>query len=227
MKYKRRFVVQSLSESFGSQGLTLIECLVAIAVIGVTSAMIAPVMVFSMATRIQSQRAEQALHVAQGEVENVRLMLERGGNFSSALRAYPITSAASVAGTAAPLSFSTTLNSTTTNVAKTLNIDSDVEDEFAVQVFRSAGSTPTGSFVPVAFELGVRVYDIRAIQENSGSLQTDPVALSFTAGEGDRGVRPLAVIYTDFLKGDQEDALCEYWKYIDSTASVAGINDCT
>lgn len=223
---QRNPLIPLLSKDSDDSGLTLIECLVAIAVIGVTTAVIAPVMVFSVATRVQSQRAEQALQIAQGEVEKVRLLVERGGDFSADLASYPITTAASVSGTAAPLTVAATLDSTSSQVAKAINIDDDIDSEFAVQVFRSVGSTPSASPVPIAFELGVRVYDIRAIQENSGSLQTDAAALAFTSGEGQRGTRPLAVIYTDFLKGDQTNSLCEYWKYIDSTASTTGLNDC-
>ena len=111
------------NKAVNNSGLTLIECLVAIAVIGLTAAVMAPVMVFSMATRVQSQRAEQALQIAQGEIDQIRLMAERGGDFSSALAAYPITSSASVAITNPPTAAPTYgLNSTTTNTAKKVDI---------------------------------------------------------------------------------------------------------
>lgn len=196
----------------------------AIAVVGVTTAVIAPVMVFAIATRVQSQKAEQALQVAQGEVESIRLLVERGGDYSSELADYPITSAASVSGTGAPTSAAANLDSTTTNVAKFVNIDDDADNEFAVQVFRTAGLSVSG--VPTAFELGVRVYDNDAITNNSGSLQTDAASLNFTTGEGERGTRPLAVIYADIFQGDQDNSLCQYRQYIDSTASTTGI-DCS
>lgn len=205
-------------------GLTLIECLVAIALMGVTAAIIAPVMIFSVATRVQSQRAEQALQVAQGEVEKIRLMVSRGGDYSSDLSTYPITTASSIVDTSAPTSVADSLDSTTANVAMNINIDDDLESEFAVQVFRSAGVQPPGSTVPIAFEIGVRVYENRAVQNNSGNLTTDAASLSFTSGEGNRSSRPLAVIYTDVFQGDRGDALCEYRKYLDSTASTTGIN---
>jgi len=188
-------------------------------------------MVFSVATRVQSQKAEQAIQVAQGEVEKIRLLAERGGDYSTELASYPITSTASVASTLTPTSASTSLDSTTTNVAKLVNVDADADSEFAVQVFRTAGVQPAGSPVPIAFELGVRVYDSRAVRENSSSLSTEAAGLSFTSGEGERGTRPLAVIYTDIFQGDRDGALCEYWKYVStpsgSTASTAGIEDCT
>ncbi len=205
-----------------NEGLTLIECLVAISVIGLTAAVMAPVMVFSVATRLQSQRAEQAIQLAQGEVDKIRLMAERGGNFSGALASYPITTAASVAATGAPISTSISLSST--DFAKPVNLG-NTNNKFAVQVFRSVGSTPAGSPVPIAFDIGVRVYDFNAIQNHSGSLRTDPAALSFTSGEGQRSLRPLAVIYTDIFQGDREGALCAYRQYKGSPASNAGL-DC-
>ncbi|MFK8183911.1 MAG: hypothetical protein AB8B99_11100 [Phormidesmis sp.] len=196
----------------------------AIAVIGVTTAVIAPVMVFSIATRIQNQQTEQALQVAQGEVEKIRLLVERGGDYSSDLAIYPVTSAASVAGTGAPTSAAANLSSSSTNVAKFVNIDNDADNEFAVQVFRTAGTSLSG--IPIAFELGVRVYDSDAVTGNASNLQTDAASLSFTSGEGERSTRPLAVIYADIFKGDQDNALCQYRQYIDSAASTTGI-DCS
>lgn len=228
MSRQKQKLVKYFARAANDSGLTLLECLVAIAVIGITTAVMAPVMVFSMATRVQSQKAEQALQIAQGEVEKVRLLIERGGNYSVPLASYPITSTASVAGTLAPTSAAAAFSSTTTNVAKLVNIDSDAANEFAVQVFRSTGSTPTTSPVPIAFELGVRVYDIRAFQATNPSLVTSTAALSFTSGEGQRGTRPLAVIYTNFLKGDKDSSLCNYWRYVRSTPAISttGIADC-
>lgn len=211
-----------------NSGLTLIECLVAIAVIGLTAAVMAPVMVFSMATRIQSQRAEQALQIAQGEVDQIRLMAERGGNFSSALASYPITTAASVAATGAPTTAPAySLNSTSTNIAKKVDIGNGTTNRFAVQVFRSAGSTPTGSVVPITFDIGVRVYDLNAVQNygSTNTLRTDAAALNFTSGEGQRSTRPLAIIYTTIFQGDRDGALCTYRQYLGNAASTTGL-DC-
>ena len=223
MSRQRKFSMR-LPNTAGDDGLTLIECLVAIAVIGLTAAVIAPVMVFSVATRLQSQRAEQAIQLAQGEVDKIRLLAERGGDFSSALASYPITTAASVAATGAPTSAPNySLNSTTTNVAKQVNLGNS-NNKFAVQVFRSAGSTPTGSPVPIAFDIGVRVYDYNAIQRYSGSLRTDLAALRFTSGEGQRSTRPLAVIYTGIFQGDRDGALCAYRQYLSTTISTTGLN---
>ena len=237
MSSGRKFTIKSLFSTGSNSGLTLIECLVAIALMGLTSAVIAPVMVFSVATRVQSQRAEQALQIAQGEVENVRLMMERGNDISTVLSNYPnpianpTSTTTTIAATAGPTSYNTGSNkyefTSDFQTAKPVNIDDDAEDEFAVQMFRTVG---IGS-PPVAFEIGVRVYDIRAFADTSGSaLSTAPASLSLTSGEGERGSQPLAVIYTDIFKGDRDDALCKYREHLNSTAttsvSMDGIN-CT
>ncbi|MEM9817765.1 MAG: prepilin-type N-terminal cleavage/methylation domain-containing protein, partial [Cyanobacteria bacterium P01_D01_bin.6] len=64
-------------------GLTLIECVMAIVVVGLMGAAIAPMMVASVATRVQSQKAEQALELAQGEIDRVRIQFEQNNLDSS------------------------------------------------------------------------------------------------------------------------------------------------
>ncbi len=208
-----------------NNGLTLIECLVAIAVIGLTAAVMGPVMVFSMATRIQSQRAEQAIQIAQAEVDTIRLMVERGGDFRSALAAYPSTTAASVTAVGAPTTIAASYGPTP-DTAKQVAIGSSTgSNKFAVQVFRTVGSTTVGSSVPVTFDIGVRVYDFNAVKNNSSSLRTDAAALRFTSGEGQRSTRPIAVIYTSIFQGDRDGSLCAYKQYLGNAASTTGL-DC-
>ena len=134
------FLKNAVKTKDSTSGLTLIECLVAIALMGLTTAIIAPVMVFSVATRVQNQRAEQALKVAQSEVEKIRLLTERGGDFSTALGVYPtpLATTGSLIATAGPTTTAASFG-TSFQIAKEINIDDDAEAEFAVQVFRSEG----------------------------------------------------------------------------------------
>ena len=64
------------------QGLTLIECLVAIIVITITVVAITPPIMLATASRVQSRRAAQANQVAQGEVDRIRLLVERSDQLS-------------------------------------------------------------------------------------------------------------------------------------------------
>ncbi len=214
-----------------SSGLTLLECLVAIAMIGVSSATIAPVMLFSVATRVQSQKAEQALQLARLEIDTIRVEIERGNNIF-ALN-YPQTTETEndIAETDAPENVSSVLTANLSD-ARSVDIDDDSDNDFAVQVFRTEGiSDPSGA--PIAFRVGVRVYDVDAVINNpSSALLKDQASLAFTSGEGQRGLRPLAILYTDIVSGDRDLSLCSYREYTNSFSSTpeADINsniDCS
>ena len=211
-------------------GLTLIECLVAIAVIAITTASIGPMMVFSVATRVQNQKVEQALQLAQAEIDKVRLTVEQGGDYGQRLRnlsLYPDTSSPPIsvaANVPAPNAFVGSTTSTTPSVAirqaRRVDIDGDGAPDFAIQLFRTTGrevAPLTGSIsTPVVFQIGVRVYDARAESRLPG-LERDEAGLAFTSGEGERGRRPLAVLYSQIAQGDRNGSLCEYWRFAGST----------
>jgi len=59
------------------QGLTLIEGLIAIVIIAITMVSITPPIFWAVASRVQTQRAEQALKLAQGEIDRVRVLADR------------------------------------------------------------------------------------------------------------------------------------------------------
>ena len=236
------------------RGLTLIECLVAISVIAATSATIAPVIVLSVATRVQNQKAEQALQLAQSEIDRVRLLVERNSVYTGAdlKLAEDTTNAPLPTATATGTSTGTAITtvpkptllasesawsaSTYTpaiNKAREIDSDGDGSPDFVIQSFRggaaevpvtvpptTAGGTATASTMPVAFDMGVRVYDYNAITKGTGSipsglvLETEPAGLAFTSGEGQRGRRPLAVVYTQITNSDNAGSLCIYMEYL-------------
>lgn len=206
-------------------GLTLIECLVAIAVIAITTASIGPMMVFSVATRVQNQKVEQALQLAQAEIDKVRLTVEQGGDYGQRLRNLSLYAAPSTISVAANVSAPTTFLASTASVssitqARKVDIDGDGAPDFAIQLFRTTGrevAPVTGSVsTPVVFQVGVRVYDARAESRLPG-LERDEAGLAFTSGEGERGRRPLAVLYSQIAQGDRNGALCEYFRFAGST----------
>lgn len=221
-------LVSLKAKSRNNKGLTLIECLVAIVVIGTTTAAIGPMMIFSVATRVQNQKTEQALQLAQGEIDKVRLAVEQGGDYGNKLERLNLvrstSSFASKAATAAsvlpPNAFITlptpTAFVTNERQARLVDIDGDGTNDFAIQLFRTPGQEVPSQTIgvttdtPVAFNLGVRVYDARA---NQATLTATPGSLTFTSGEGQRGQRPLAVIYSHMAQGDRDASLCQYWRY--------------
>ena len=212
-----------LSATRTSAGLTLIECLVAIVMVGLIGSAIAPALLISVATRVQSQKAEQALELAQSEIDKVRQIMERGEYKDE--------------------------NGTSTLPAKALDADNDVAkvdppdqgepldpgdydyypealqtkevelngERFAVQVYRTPGK-PVDDGVPVTFNLGVRVYDYDAVV-NSDSLQTKPAALSMVSSQGQRTDSPLVALYTTVTASDGA-TLCSYIQHLDTDAQV-------
>ncbi|MEM8502771.1 MAG: prepilin-type N-terminal cleavage/methylation domain-containing protein [Cyanobacteria bacterium P01_D01_bin.1] len=231
-------------------GLTLIECLVAIAVIALTSATIAPVMVLSVATRVQNQKSEQALQIAQGEVDRIRLLIERNPTYSSADLALAESASAPLSSTPSttPGTAITTVGKPTALsaesvwtasgytpsavTAREIDVNGDSNPDFVLQSFRGGAVevavTPTVT-MPVAFDMGVRVYDYAAVTDDAGDiisdLDTDAATLGFTSGEGQRGRKPLAVLYTQIINSDNPQSLCRYMDYL--RASAPGTMDCS
>ena len=198
------------------QGLTLIECLVAIVMVALVSSAIAPALVLSVATRVHSQKAEQALALAQSEIDSVRVLVERGGYTAAALP--PLAAGLDDKDVETALGPDLTVtNSTSFARAFPRDIDGDGAPDFLMQRFRAKGQM-VGS-VPVAFAMGVRVYDRDA--SAAGNLPSTPASLKMTSGDGGRSTRPLAVLYTTIATSNQGDSLCSLITYFNSSA-VAG-----
>lgn len=208
-----------LKPSFGSgrraqeQGLTLIECLVAIVVVATVASAIAPAMVLSVATRVHSQRSEQALALAQSEIDSIRVAVERGGYTAAVLPPLAATLEDKDVETALGPSLTVT---DATNFAYALpkDIDGDGAADFLVQRFRAKGQVVSG--VPVAFAMGVRVYDRDA--SAAGNLPITPASLVMTSGDGGRSTRPLAVLYTTIASSNEGSSLCNLITYFNSSA---------
>ncbi|MGJ3251101.1 MAG: type II secretion system protein [Elainellaceae cyanobacterium] len=206
-------------------GLTLLECLVAIAVIALTGAMVGPPLLLATATRIQNQRAEQALQIGQGEVDRVRSLVERGEhtptNLPAAVAGNPTnldtaTTPASVVG--ALKSVSSTCSTYTgaqipVDRALQIDVDGDCQPDFLMQVFRTRGTVSqreqVGRNRPGEFGLMVRVYAAIA-QTNLGNLDKEPASLRFTSGEGNQRSRPLAVLTTQITWSESDNSLFCY-----------------
>jgi type II secretory pathway pseudopilin PulG len=203
-----------------NQGLTLIESLAAIVITTVALGAIAPPLLLSAATRIQSRNAEQAQGIAREELDKIRAALSREEGIPPN----------GEEGFAPPVSGANPLNSTPgpdtlelvrsnlnyVNEAAVIDADGDGDKDFFVQVMRDQGvrfgSGPASGQLAV-FEMGVRVYDITA-KDNLGSLNTDQASLGLTNGLNQRGTNPLAVIYTEVSRSDLKLSLDEYREYL-------------
>lgn len=229
---KLNFEQQRKEGAANEAGLTLIECLVAMVVITITLATIAPMMVFSVATRVQNQKTEQALQLAQGEIDKVRRVVEQGGDYGDRLASISLveTSASVASVVAAPDDFiASTATASTATQARRLDTDGDGDSDFLIQLFRTEGIEipPQNSAVtastPIVFDIGVRVYDARA-ENSTVPLETADSRLTFTSSDGDRSSRPLAALYSQITQGDRDASLCNYWEYTGSTPDALFCN---
>lgn len=212
------------------QGLTLIECLVAIVVISITVVAITPPIFVATASRIQSRRAEQANQIAQAEVDRVRVVMERVPATKTQLPAEGtgMDMVASGATLSVKASLGDTcntypnLNPTATQVIP-VDIDGDGDDpgdpndgicdpEFAMQVFRVNNCLPAGATIPQAFDLVVRVYGYKG-GDAMTNLKPERMRLGLTTGRagdnpatgGDR--QPLQVLTTRVSRVGSIDAV--------------------
>jgi prepilin-type N-terminal cleavage/methylation domain-containing protein len=196
--------------SHPEQGLTLIECLVAIVMVALVAGSIAPVMVISVASRVNNQKAEQALGLAQAEIDRTRTLVERG---EATINEDPRTDLPEEDSDIDEGEIATTPGISPSD-ARPVDIDQDGTPDFLVHTFRTTGITPADADVPAAFNMGVRVYDIRAL-DTSGTLLTQPASLALTGGEGQRSQRPLAALYTTIADSDdQERSLCNLIEFL-------------
>ncbi len=206
-------------------GLTLIECLVAIMVISLTSASISPVLVLSVATRVQNQKSEQALQLARGEIDRVRLLVESKSIYTDAdlrLAEDEKTKSGAVSAPDTSILEKTWLtDSPRVKTARIVDTNGDDVPDFVIQSFRGKSpivATAEGN-MPVAFDMGVRVYDATVLKSpNGGGFKTElekkAASLGFTSGEGERGRSPLAVVYSQIVNSDRAESLCKYMEYL-------------
>jgi prepilin-type N-terminal cleavage/methylation domain-containing protein len=202
------------------QGLSLLECMMAIVVIGLTAAMITPPLFLAAATRVQNRRAEQSFQLAQGEVDRIQVLVALGQHTPDRL---PFATGGQLGLVAPPATLSTQLDSSNSscntyndqplavNTGRRIDIDGDCQMDYFMQVFRSPGtiSSRDPSSRLTEFKLGVRVYTALAAN-NFGQLRTDQASLQFTNGLGSQTTRPLSVLISDIYWSDRSSTLCRY-----------------
>jgi len=215
------------------RGLTLIEGLVAIIIVSITLVSITPPIFWATGTRVQNRRAEQALQLAQGEIDRVRTVMDQGPANTKLLPADAgVTNlrSASIPAPTTPGNIATVNPKCTSvddgipavNKYTQVNTDpnpenpNDCKANFLIQTFRSTGLdenglVPTGNIAPAGFVMGVRVYSIVAETnlKNSKGL-TEQASLKGTNGLGNQLTRPLAVQYSTIVRSNASQNLTIY-----------------
>ena len=206
------------------EGLTLIECLLAILVVTVVLSFISPLMILSIATRLQNRRVEQAINIAQSEIDRIQVLMSQGVSVADEVN-LPPASNNNVDQVAAP---TTTINTIitrpnqspyaiNTNQVRRLDADGDGDVDFLIQTFRDTGARYSQGIAGgqlAVFRMGVRIYASVA-EDNLGSLETDLSGMTFTTDIGDQRTKPLALVYSEVSRSDLDLSLETYRTYID------------
>jgi prepilin-type N-terminal cleavage/methylation domain-containing protein len=250
MKYQANYSLQKLTQMFSERdvhrqgrhrsttsGFTLIESLVAIMVISITLVAITPPIFWATGTRVQNRRAEQALALAQGEIDRVKAIVERGGtvNVLDLPKSIGPVQKLDDKGDLAPKAAWTFMRSTDPNlntaeklvgptVAKypeptkyiPVDTDGDGTADFLLQVFRNDGicdpARPTDPCPggPRVFVMMVRVYAGIAAKSTLPLLEKEKASLLGSTGTRAAGFKPLAVLYSKVSRSVSSNALEQY-----------------
>jgi prepilin-type N-terminal cleavage/methylation domain-containing protein len=213
-------------------GFTLIESLVAIIILSITVVSVIPPIFWATATRVQNRRAEQAVQLAQSEIDRVRVAVERKTASPNQL---PPRVGASLSPKDAPAPTTVVPQGTkmrspvpacnrddgqqASAVTEVILVDTDPEPlgqackaEFMIQTFRGRGlQIDTTTTAPDSFVMGVRVYSIAAeANVRNGKADTKKGTLRGGTGLGTQQIRPLATQYSTIVRSNQSDGLDIY-----------------
>lgn len=201
------------------QGFSLLEAMVGFTIVSSLLAAMAPVILIAVGTRFQNYRAEQAMQLAQSQINRVQALMTQGvENTRNAGRVPPPAAAGIEVAEVDPPTTTVTTLTDLDSTTKALEIDynHDNQPEFLVQLFRDQGVIFTegaGENEMAVFQMGVRVYAGSA-KDNLGNLSTEPATLNFTTGLGEQKIKPLAVLYTEVSRSDLTLSLQQYKEYL-------------
>lgn len=201
---------------YRQQGLTLVECIMAILVANVAVAALAAPLMLVAATRVQNDRIAQATALALAEVDRMRALMEQGVDVNTNVippastvsaplgqpqllsNQPPPTTVASCTGGGMGLP-----TSATQGCLRTFN-----NAQFVVQMYRGQLTFGPNNRI-VGYPMQVRVYNRATFTDTTPSAETpipqQPATMTTAVGN----VRlPLAIITTDIVRGDSSTTLC-------------------
>ncbi len=214
-------------------GFTIIESLVAVIVVAILLTAIAPVIVLSVATRVQAKRIETATDAAKSYIEGVR-----SGAITAPLS--PITDTTTTIASYSPPTVGSLTCGTGTGYCSApannlycMSLDGNActttnTRNFVIQAIRlnqatvTSGSATTNIVDPTkGYQLGVRVYRANGFNSNGGNLQQAPYKqLTFTGGAGGTKV-PLVEMTTTIDKGVVFGDLCTRLKQTNAQSTCS------
>jgi prepilin-type N-terminal cleavage/methylation domain-containing protein len=188
-------------------GFTIVESLVAILVVSILLAAIAPVLSLSVATRVQSRRVEFATQAAKAYIDGVRTQKITAPPETTATYTTATNPAPTATGTltCSANSYCTAPTSTTSalycvDFDSTNSCESNSLTDVVVQAFRyNASNNNTSNPSVTGYTLGLRVYRADAFKSSATLLKNNPTKNTqnpFTAGVGQK-TAPLVEMTAD------------------------------
>jgi type II secretory pathway pseudopilin PulG len=203
------------------QGFSLIEATIGFTIASALLAALAPLLLVAVSTRVQNYRAEQAMQLAQSQINRIQALMTQGVPQTQEVGKIPPAAATgSKVSEVGPPSTLVTEATALDSPTKALAIDYDKDDnpEFIVQMFRDEGirfAQGVAEDELAVFQVGIRVYAGSA-KENLDSLETENASLGLSQGLGEQKIRPLAVLYTEVSRSDLQLSLQNYKDYLNA-----------
>ena len=211
-----------------NQGSSLLEVLAAIVIIATVLSFISPLLLLVAASRVQLKETEQAISLAQNQVDLVQAYMARGvdqntsdddSTLSAESKLPPVSTGSTLLSQAAPNTI-LPIGGRLTDASQALEVDTDNDGsaDFLVQTFRDSGQRfNSGEAINnlAVFRMGVRVYSIQAkskLESNNGA--TEAASLLFLQGIKERTRQPLAVVFSEVSQSDLEISLDAYNEYL-------------
>jgi prepilin-type N-terminal cleavage/methylation domain-containing protein len=195
---------KTVSATPSEGGFTIIESLVAIVVVSILLAAIAPVLSLSVATRVQSRRVELATQAAKTYIDGVRAQKITAPTETGASTTPSAYNAPTATGTLTCTANSYCTVPTGTSLYcvdfdSTNNCETSSLTDMVVQAFRYNPSNSNSNPAITGYTLGLRVYRSDAFRDSATLLKNKPTKTTqntFTAGVGQK-TAPLVEMTAD------------------------------
>ncbi len=218
LKAKYRQKQSSSYPNRSEQGLSMMEVLVSILVSTIILAAISPVILMTVATRLLQVRAEQALNLAQSEIDRIQVNTIRGAEPTELDKIPPEMNTPLLSIVEPPTGIVTDYEDLEAENALRVDLDEDGKLDYFVQMFRDEGQTFNSGDNEgelAIFNVTVRVYGAAA-ENNLGKLETERAQITLTQGLAQQRTRPLAVLSAQISRSDTNRSLDEYQEYLEN-----------
>ncbi|UKO97150.1 hormogonium polysaccharide secretion pseudopilin HpsB [Nostoc sp. UHCC 0870] len=206
-------------------GFTIIESLVAILVAAILLAAIAPVIVISVATRVQAKRIERASDAAKSYLDGIQTGIitppaVTGGSYT--ITTYPAPTIGSLTCSTTDSSYPYCSVPTPANSLYCVDVDgggctNSSSVDFVIQAFRY--NKVSSSTADNGYQLGLRVYRADGFASDGGNLKTAPnKQATFTGGVGDRKT-PLVEMTTEI--SNENTKFSDFCDRLEDTGNTA------